>query len=132
MKWPNFFCGNIQVSGLQQKYNIDFDFSLNFKLFPALAFVLNDDFLIGFEEIVSKLKFIKPEIKTLYSYFEKNYVGRKNIREPLFAHTIWNCYDSVVARLPRTNNAVEGWHNQSHHMALHKSNKRPTGCWRSK
>lgn len=26
-------------------------------------------------------------------------------------HKLWNIYDRVVANLPRSNNAVEGWHN---------------------
>jgi hypothetical protein len=35
-------------------------------------------------------------------------VGRK---KPLFDHKLWNIYDRVIANLPRSNNAVEGWHN---------------------
>jgi hypothetical protein len=35
-------------------------------------------------------------------------IGRKN---PLFVHELWNVYDRVVEDLPRSNNAIEGWHN---------------------
>lgn len=34
--------------------------------------------------------------------------GRK---KPLFDHKLWNIYDRVITNLPRSNNAVEGWHN---------------------
>ena len=30
---------------------------------------------------------------------------------PLFPPDIWNVYDRVIDGLPRTTNAVEGWHN---------------------
>lgn len=33
--------------------------------------------------------------------------GRK---QPRFSHDIWNVFSSVAESLPRTNNAVEGWH----------------------
>src|SRR6218665_2468817 len=42
------------------------------------------------------------------------WIGRPNRRggraEPLFPHALWNCVDAVHADLPKTNNAVEGWH----------------------
>ena len=29
---------------------------------------------------------------------------------PLFPHELWNVYDRLISGLPRTTNAVEGWH----------------------
>ena len=42
------------------------------------------------------------------------YVGdlRFGVRHPpTFEHSLWNVYDRVVNNLPRTTNALEGWHN---------------------
>lgn len=96
----------------------DLEFALNLKLLPALAFVPIDDVMMAFEKIISSIKFILPEIKLVVNYFEKNYVGRKAIRDPLFSHNLWNCYSSVLERLPRTNNAVEGWHKGFNELTL--------------
>ena len=35
-------------------------------------------------------------------------VGRRS--SSIFAHSLWNCYDATLNDLPKTNNAVEGWH----------------------
>ena len=36
---------------------------------------------------------------------------RKNPRFDIF---MWNCFERVNQDLPRTNNAIEGWHNAFH------------------
>jgi hypothetical protein len=62
----------------------------------------------------------KSEIDTLQplvDYFEDTWIGRplgrhNRRRAPLFEHSLWNCYDAVVDGLPKTNNAVEGWHTE--------------------
>ena len=47
-------------------------------------------------------------------YFEDTYIGRLrpggHCRAPLFDLALWNMYDQTIGDLPRTNNAVEGWH----------------------
>ena len=47
-------------------------------------------------------------------YFEDTYIGRLHpgghCRAPLFDLALWNMYDQMIGDLPRTNNAVEGWH----------------------
>ena len=48
------------------------------------------------------------------NYFEDTYIGRLrpggHRRAPLFDLALWNMYDQMIGDLPRTNNAVEGWH----------------------
>lgn len=46
--------------------------------------------------------------------------SRRIRREPLFPISMWNHYDAVLNDLPRTNNAIEGWH--------HAFNARAGGC----
>ena len=47
-------------------------------------------------------------------YFEDTYIGRLrpgvHRRALLFDLALWNMYDQTIGDLPRTNNAVEGWH----------------------
>ena len=44
-------------------------------------------------------------------YFEStsSFIGAGR-KKPVFEHAMWNVYDRVLADLPRSNNAVEGWH----------------------
>ena len=49
----------------------------------------------------------------IIDYFAANYVSelRNGIRRPpTFEHELWSVYDRVVNNLPRTTNAVVGWH----------------------
>ena len=54
----------------------------------------------------------------LLIYFEDNFIGRKMLRNrrsnPRYVIQMWNCFSRVDLELPRTNNAVEGWHNAFH------------------
>ena len=54
----------------------------------------------------------------LLIYFEDNFIGRKISRNrrsnPRYVIQMWNCFSRVDLELPRTNNAVEGWHNAFH------------------
>ena len=47
-------------------------------------------------------------------YSEDTCIGRLrpggHRRAPLFDLALWNMYDQTIGDLPRTNNAVEGWH----------------------
>lgn len=58
---------------------------------------------------MSKIIF-SDDTKPVIEYFERVWLGRQGLRAPLFPHEMWNCYESVSANLPRTNNAIEGWH----------------------
>ena len=47
-------------------------------------------------------------------YFKINYTGeiRQRVRRPpTFEHTPWSVYKHVINNLPRTTNALKGWHN---------------------
>ena len=57
---------------------------------------------------------IPAVLEPLYNYFEDNYLGRParhgQRREPDFAIEMRSMYERAELGLPRTNNAVEGWH----------------------
>jgi len=54
-------------------------------------------------------------LEPLMDYFLDTWIGGFNRigrrKPPLFPIAIWNCYDSVIRELPKTNNFCEGFHN---------------------
>ena len=100
--------------GERVRYNTHDDFSLKIKCFTALAFLPTEDVIEAFENL-SDDDDIPDEFIT---YFETNYIGinrgrgsRQRRSEPLFPIKIWNVRERILANIPRSNNAVEGYHN---------------------
>ena len=87
------------------------------KSLVALAFVPVNDAVHAYETLVSTNFFVANEefFEEMLQYFERTWIGEKkrNHRRtaPLFPIDMWNSYQYVIDDLPRTNNAVEGWHN---------------------
>ncbi|CAM4850658.1 unnamed protein product, partial [Rotaria magnacalcarata] len=121
----------VQNKGMATKYREDESFRLNVKKLIALAFVPVGDVIKAFD-IVAEL-FDDDDADDLLDYFEKTWIGERKRRgiflnwcefllsfhiklgvgrkDPQFAHQLWNVYDRIIAGVPRSNNAVEGWHN---------------------
>jgi hypothetical protein len=101
---------------LQDRYKNDPDFALNVRMLPALAFVPENDVVEAFEEVVESPYYLQEQhiLQPLVDYFEDVWIGRpqrgNRRRPPTYKHSLWNCYDSTLDGLPKTNNAVEGWH----------------------
>ena len=86
-------------------------FRTNIRMVCALAFVPLADIERCFG--ILSLHCRRNEVPIL-DYFGTPYVGelRRGVRRlPTYEHALWNIYDRVVNNLPRTTNAVEGWHN---------------------
>lgn len=102
---------NLQKSpNLVRLYNDDVDIRIQAKSLVALAFVPVDDVTEAFEELQV---ITMNELVPVLQYFESTYIGRivnGARRRPLFPIEQWNVFDRVNGGLPRTNNAVEGWH----------------------
>lgn len=118
--------------GLKCEYESNIDFHMAVKSLLALAFVPEDDVLERFQELVEKFEQLVaqyPElarVNELYTYFEVNYIrgserpqgrGRAPARYPI---TMWNHYDDPANNVPRTTNAVEGYHNGLNSLFLAK------------
>jgi len=105
----------VQSTGLQKKYAEDSTFALHVKQLCDLAFVPVLGVVESFNTILESQYFIDNEqlFEPIVDYFEETWIGRtvRNRRKkPLFPIEMWNCYDNVINDQPRTNNAVEGWH----------------------
>lgn len=105
-----------QTDGLQHQYTTDPEFALSIRQLAALAFVPTVDIVQAFNDLLDSTFFQDNEeiIRDLLNYFEDTWIGRPTRRggrrEPTFSHSLWNCYDAVLHDLPKTNNAIEGWH----------------------
>ena len=69
---------------------------------------------------------IGHDLDIILGYIEDNYIGayrRGHYRAPRFAYDMRGVCDRVQTELPRTNNAVEGWHNRfNRHVGWHHEN----------
>ena len=111
-----------QVDGLQQRYTDDPEFALQIRLLAVLAFVPPDDVVSAFEELMDSQFFQDnaSDLLNLTNYFEDNWIGRPARRggrsNPTYQVEIWNCYTETLHDMPKTNNAVEGWHRGFHQL----------------
>ena len=116
----------IQQLQLSQEYQGDEQKRTFCKMLLALAFVPADEIVTAFETVIEN---IPENFEPLVDYFEDTWIGRpfrRGRRNPTFPPDMWSVYSRVQTDLPRTNNAVEGWHNamQStlghHHPTFYK------------
>ncbi|CAF4363303.1 unnamed protein product [Rotaria sp. Silwood2] len=103
----------IQSCGLTKKYHGDTHFDKNVKRLIALAFVPLVDVVKALELLENEFD---DDADEFMYYFEKTWIGECKRRgtgrkRPQFSHELWNVYDRVINDLPRSNNAIEGWHN---------------------
>lgn len=102
----------VQELGLSQRYVNNEDFRTNIKMITALAFVPVEDIIESFQMLADQCG---DEEEAVLDYFESAYVGelRRGRRlQPTFPHELWSMHVRVEQNLPRTNNALEGWHNR--------------------
>ena len=101
----------IQSLGLQVRYKDDEDFAHKVRMLAALASVPEPDVINAFEAVSEDFPL---DAQAVIDYFEDTNIGRLRPGGyrliPLFELGLWNMYNQTLNDLPRTNNAVEGWH----------------------
>ena len=79
-------------------------------MLPALAFVPPEDVVGAFEALAELLP---QNVIPIADYFEDFYIGRpkrRGRRQATYNIDMWNMHQRAEYELPKTNNAVEGWH----------------------
>lgn len=101
----------IQSSGLVNKYSTNQEFNIEMKCLLALSYLSPDNIPIYFNEILSDLQ--DEDSKTIYDWFEANYVSGTVTSQPKYNPEFWSCYVVNSKNIPRTQNSAESWH---HHI----------------
>ncbi|XP_068204154.1 uncharacterized protein [Palaemon carinicauda] len=82
-------------------------------MMTCTAFLPTGDVKKGFEAL-RNLESYDEDLDVIFDYFEDTYIGRpmsdNRMRRPRFPLPLWNVFERFQMGLPRTNNAVEGWH----------------------
>ena len=102
----------LQELGMVAAYNGDPDFAIKVRRILALAFLPVDEVVHNFETLIEDQEY--GVLDSLILYFEDCFIGRLRGNRRLdsrFPLALWNQYERVLNKLPRSNNAVEGWHN---------------------
>lgn len=95
--------------GFQTLYNENEAIRLSIKKLVALAFLPVADVVDAFDNMN-----FDPQLRELIDYFEDEFIGviRRRVRViPRIPIAVWNVLDRVQQNIPRTNIAIEGWHN---------------------
>ena len=120
----------VQSEGLQAQYNDPNDRSLKdaVHMMLSLAFVPTADVPRSFEVLYDD---IPDDLVGVATNFDEYYVngrrgrGRRRAVPPGYSPDLWNCYESTLQNIHRTNNTSEGWHNKfqqvvgKHHPSLY-------------
>ena len=105
----------LQGLGLGEKYRNEPDFAVRCRKFLALAFVPPRLVHQYFGLLLAEEQGRGDELlKDFITYFQATYIGYQAPNgvetDARFPYHIWNMYQRVKDRLPRTNNSIEGWH----------------------
>ena len=95
----------IKEQGLMNTYKTDATFKRYTKALVALTYVKQEDISSVFTELRNSNDF-PPAINAIYDYFFRTYI-HQNAKFPI---ELWHSLGNDSS-LPRTNNAIEGWHN---------------------
>lgn len=95
----------LQKEKLICQYNTNPIFKKFVKCLLCLSFVKKEKIVTTFNELKTNILFPR-ELDTIYNYFFRNYVGDS----ALFPIDLWHCSYLIENNIPRTNNAIEGWH----------------------
>ena len=87
-------------------------------MIAALSMVPVEEVVPAFE-CLANWKHLHKEIDPILTYFEENYIGplntttrgrkKKKRSNPRYPHDLWNIYQRLLKKLPRSNNKMEAF-----------------------
>jgi hypothetical protein len=117
----------VQKLGLTGEFQRNPEFNVLVKSLPALSFVPLTDLDATYDELANHMILQYghlPAVRQLLSYFQRTYVRGEQIGnqriDPMFPPEIWNHSLDSLDSIPRTTNAVEGYHNSLQSIFLCK------------
>jgi hypothetical protein len=96
--------------GLKSRYSTDENPRLYSRALLALAFLHKKQVRNCFYFLTSQASF-PSELNDVYAYFFNYYIGFELHDLVLYPIDPWHVRSRLFSDLPRTNNAIEGWHN---------------------
>lgn len=110
--------------GMKIRYSNDDEFRFCIHLHSAIAFAAPERVLEAWTAVQTYISEVFPvdqDIEDFTGYFETSFIGRlrpNNVRgNARYDKSKWNQHGNVISNCPRTNNAVEGWHNALNHIS---------------
>ena len=114
----------IKAHGMVNRYSNEDQFRKFLHMTACIAFIPQEDVLEAWNilENIAIEKFENDDdVANFLQYFEGSFIGRLRPdltrSRPRYLIEYWNQYQNVVLLNPRTNNAIEGWHNSLNHLS---------------
>ena len=120
--------------GLKVEFESNRDFNMAVKSLIALSFVPENEVLERFNELVDSFPDLE-RVEELIAYFEVTYVqgrdrGNGRGRGPArYPPQVWNHFQDPANNVPRTTNAVEGYHNGLNSLSFPASQHVEASRW---
>lgn len=103
---------NVKNNGYMNQFRENENFKIFIRALICLAFIPIETISDVFEFLLNHPR--RPlDTNLTYNYFYINYIGstsQRLINAVLFPIELWSSRSSLVYNVPRTNNAIEGWH----------------------
>ena len=106
----NIFFRKIQANKLAKKYAKDLKFNLDMKCLIALSYLEPSEIPIYFHNFLETVE--DTDSKIIANWFQENYVHGTVSSQPKYSPEFWSCHALNYLKIPRTQNAAEGWHHK--------------------
>jgi MULE transposase-like protein/FLYWCH-type zinc finger protein len=105
-----------QHEKVYERYSTIPEFAFELRKLVALAFIPPQDVIATFDQLMDQDFFQENEeiLLDFIQYFERVWIGKLNRRRtarlaPTYPIGLWNCFQSILDNLPKTNNTCEGF-----------------------
>lgn len=89
------------------------------KCLIALSYLEHSEIPLYFNKFMETLE--DDDSKIMTDWFQENYVFGSISSQPKYSPEFWSCHELNTMKIPRTQNAAEGWHHKMNSL-INKSN----------